>query len=47
MKKIIIAPWGKQLLTSILGTAIGVGLTFTADRMMENNKQQRDRKSVV
>lgn len=47
MKKIIIAPWGKQLLTSILGTAIGVGLTFTADRMMENNKQQRAQRETA
>ena len=41
MKKTDIAPWGKQLLISILGTAIGLGLTFAVDRMVENHKQER------
>lgn len=33
-------PWLQQLLTSILGTAIGVGLTFTVNRCVDSHKQQ-------
>ena len=32
--------WLKQLFISILGTSIGVGLTFTADRCVDSHKQQ-------
>ena len=47
MKKNIIAPWGKQLLISILGTAIGVGLTFAVDRKMENDKLKRAQRETA
>ena len=47
MKKNIIAPWSKQLLISILGTAIGVGLTFAVDRKMENDKQKRAQRETA
>ena len=37
----------KQLLVSILGTAIGLGLTFTVNRTVENNKIQRAQRETA
>ena len=47
MKKDILSPWSKQLLISILGTAIGLGLTFTVNRAVDNRKQQRAQRETA
>ena len=39
-KKKLRAPWWMQLLISIIGTAIGVGLTFAVNNRMENRKKE-------
>ena len=45
--KIVSNPWLKQLFVSILGTAIGVGLTFTADRMVDKHKQEKSQRETA
>lgn len=40
-KQITVAPWLRQLLVGIIGTSIGLGLSFTVNRMVENTKQQK------
>ena len=40
MKKKLRAPWWMQLLISIIGTAIGVGLTFAVSSWMDNRKKE-------
>lgn len=32
--------WWKDFLISVLGTAIGVGLTFAVSKIVENNKKE-------
>lgn len=32
--------WRKDFLISVLGTAIGVGLTFAVSKIVENNKKE-------
>ena len=32
-------PWYRQLLITVLGTSIGVGLTFTVNRCVDSHKQ--------
>ena len=32
--------WWMQFLISVVGTAIGVGLTFAGSKMVENNKSR-------
>ena len=39
-KKKLRAPWWMQLLISIIGTAIGVGLTFAVSNWMDNRKKE-------
>lgn len=39
--------WLKQLFISILGTSIGVGLTFTADRCVDSHKQQEAQRETA
>lgn len=40
-------PWLKQLLVSIIGTSIGVGLTFTANRCVDNYKQRNAKRETA
>lgn len=47
MKKNFFASEAKELLISIIGTAIGLGLTFAVDRSVENNKQQRAQRETA
>ena len=39
--------WLKDLLITILGTSIGVGLTFTADRLVDSHKQEAARRETA
>lgn len=39
-KGIVLNEWWKQFLTSILGTAIGLGLTFSVDKCVDNHKKE-------
>ena len=47
MKKNFFASEAKELLISIIGTAIGLGLTFAVDRSVENNKQQHAQRETA
>ena len=38
-RKIILNDWWKQFLTGVMGTAIGVGLTFAVSNWVENDKK--------
>lgn len=46
-KAFTVAPWLKQLLISIVGTSIGVGLSFTVNRMVETHKQQKTQRETA
>ena len=46
-KAFTVAPWLKQLMISIVGTSIGVGLSFTVNRMVETHKQQKDQRETA
>ena len=39
IKKIRLNDWWKQFLTGVMGTAIGVGLTFAVSNLVDNNKK--------
>ena len=41
------APWWMQLLISIIGTAIGVGLTFAVNNWMDNRKKEEDQRLMA
>ena len=46
-KKKLKAPLWMQLLISIIGTAIGVGLTFAVSNWMDNRKKEDEKESLT
>ena len=46
-KKKLRAPWWMQLLISIIGTAIGVGLTFAVNNRMDNRKKEENQRLMA
>ena len=41
------SPWYRQLLITVLGTAIGVGLTFTVNRCVDSRKQHQAQRETA
>ena len=46
-KQITVAPWLRQILIGIIGTSIGLGLSFAVNRAVENNKQQKAQRETA
>jgi len=40
-KRVFLNDWWKQFLTGVMGTAIGVGLTFAVSNLVDNNKKEQ------
>ena len=40
-------PWWRQFLSTMLATSIGLGLTFTINRMVENNKHDKAQRTTA
>lgn len=46
-KKFDVFSWLKPLVISIIGTSIGVGLSFTVNRLVESHKQQKAQRETA
>ncbi|MBQ9548563.1 MAG: hypothetical protein IJV01_05345 [Bacteroidales bacterium] len=47
MKKALLNDWWKQFLTGVMGTAIGVGLTFGVSNLVDNHKKAQAQRQTA